>query len=102
MYYYQVKKITLKNIVEDMSIPRDRVHELSRKNKIEFRIRKIIKKCIHPEQIKLVLEENLSLLKRSLRSTNLKKQNILQLKLFSGCGGMALGFRNAGISSDLL
>lgn len=101
MYYYQVKKITLKNIVEDMSIPRDRVHELSRKNKIEFEL-KDNKKMYNPEQIKLVLEENLSLAKAKFKINKSKKTKYTAIELFSGCGGMALGFRNAGISSDLL
>ena len=75
MYYYQVKKITLKNIVEDMSIPRDRVHELSRKNKIEFEL-KDNKKMYNPEQIKLVLEENLSLAKAKFKINKSKKNKI--------------------------
>ena len=54
------------------------------------------------EQIDNALKKNLDNAKKNYKINKSNKTNYKAIELFSGCGGMALGFKNAGINSELL
>ena len=53
-------------------------------------------------EIKKVLKNNMSVAFNEYKINKSKMTKINAIELFSGCGGLALGFKNAGISSELL
>ena len=91
----------IKEIVESTGIPRDRVNELLRKKLISYELIKG-SKHLNEKDVKEAIKKNMDTAKRKykINKSNLTKYN--GIELFSGCGGMALGFKNSGINSELL
>ena len=91
----------IKEIVESTGIPRDRVNELIRKKLISYELIKG-SKHLNEKDVKEAIKKNMDTAKRKykINKSNLTKYN--GIELFSGCGGMALGFKNSGINSELL
>ena len=91
----------IKEIVDSTGIPRDRVNELIRKKLISYELIKGSKHLNEKDVIEAI-EKNMDTAKRKykINKSNLTKYN--GIELFSGCGGMALGFKNSGINSELL
>ena len=91
----------IKEIVDSTGIPRDRVNELIRKKLISYELIKGSKHLNEKDVIEAI-EKNMDTAKRKykINKSNLTKYNCIEL--FSGCGGMALGFKNSGINSELL
>ncbi len=88
-------------IQNETNIPRDRILELVRKKQISF---EIINGSKHYDlnEINKVLKDNLSLALKKYKINKSNNSDFNAIELFSGCGGMALGFKNAGINSELL
>ena len=91
----------IKEIVESTGIPRDRVNELIRKNLINYEIIKG-SKHLKEKDVKEAIKKNLDTSKRKYKINKSKVTKYSGIELFSGCGGMALGFKNSGINSELL
>ena len=91
----------IKEIVESTGIPRDRVNELIRKKLISYELIKG-SKHLNEKDVNEAIKKNMDTAKRKykINKSNLTKYN--GIELFSGCGGMALGFKNSGINSELL
>jgi len=92
---------TIKEIIEDSDIPRDRVYELLRKKKISDH-QTNGKKLYDKEEIIKTLKENHLTAEKKFKINKSNNSSFNAIELFSGCGGLALGFKNAGITSDLL
>ncbi len=92
---------SIKQIGEDLKVPRDRIYDLVKKNKLNFHI-KNGQKLYDTTELKKVLEDNMSTALKEYKINKSKMTKINAIELFSGCGGLALGFKNAGISSELL
>lgn len=88
-------------IQNETNIPRDRILELVRKKQISF---EIINGSKHYDlnEINKIIKDNFSLAVKKYKINKSKKTDFNTIELFSGCGGMALGFKNAGINSELL
>jgi len=92
---------TIKEIIEDSDIPRDRVYELLRKKKISDH-QTNGKKLYDKKEIIKTLKENHLTAEKKFKINKSNNSSFNAIELFSGCGGLALGFKNAGITSDLL
>ena len=92
---------TVKEIIEDSDIPRDRVYELLRKKKISVH-QTNGKKLYDKKEIIKALKENHLTAEKKFKINKSNNSSFNAIELFSGCGGLALGFKNAGITSDLL
>lgn len=92
---------TVKEIIEDSDIPRDRVYELLRKKKISVH-QTNGKKLYDKKEIIKTLKENHLIAEKKFKINKSNNSSFNAIELFSGCGGLALGFKNAGITSDLL
>ena len=92
---------TIKEIIEDSDIPRDRVYELLRKKKISVH-QTNGKKLYDKKEIIKTLKENHLTAEKKFKINKSINSSFNAIELFSGCGGLALGFKNAGITSDLL
>ena len=92
---------TVKEIIEDSDIPRDRVYELLRKKKISVH-QTNGKKLYDKKEIIKALKENHLIAEKKFKINKSNNSSFNAIELFSGCGGLALGFKNAGITSDLL
>jgi DNA (cytosine-5)-methyltransferase 1 len=96
-----VKKKKMNTIQNETNIPRGRILELVRKKHISF---EIINGSKHYDlnEINKIIKDNFSLAVKKYKINKSKKTDFNAIELFSGCGGMALGFKNAGINSELL
>ena len=94
-------KYKLSEVLEKRKISRDRIFELTRKNLITFELRKNAK-YYSLSQIDSALKKNLEDAKKNYKINKSIKTNYKAIELFSGCGGLALGFKNSGIDSELL
>jgi len=91
----------MNTIQNETNIPRGRILELVRKKHISF---EIINGSKHYDlnEINKIIKDNFSLAVKKYKINKSKKTDFNAIELFSGCGGMALGFKNAGINSELL
>jgi DNA (cytosine-5)-methyltransferase 1 len=96
-----VHKYKLSEVLEKRKISRDRIFELTRKNLITFELKKNVKHY-SLSQIDSALKKNLEDAKKNYKINKSNKTNYKAIELFSGCGGLALGFKNSGIDSELL
>jgi DNA (cytosine-5)-methyltransferase 1 len=96
-----VHKYKLSEVLEKRKISRDRIFELTRKNLITFELRKNVK-YYSLSQIDSALKKNLEDAKKNYKINKSIKTNYKAIELFSGCGGLAFGFKNSGIDSELL
>jgi len=96
-----VHKYKLSEVLEKRKISRDRIFELTRKNLITFELRKNAK-YYSLSQIDSALKKNLEDAKKNYKINKSIKTNYKAIELFSGCGGLAFGFKNSGIDSELL
>ena len=94
-------KYKLSEVLEKRKISRDRIFELTRKNLITFELRKNAK-YYSLSQIDSALKKNLEDAKKNYKINKSIKTNYKAIELFSGCGGLAFGFKNSGIDSELL
>ena len=94
-------KYKLSEVLEKRKISRDRIFELTRKNLITFELRKNVK-YYSLSQIDSALKKNLEDAKKNYKINKSIKTNYKAIELFSGCGGLAFGFKNSGIDSELL
>ncbi len=92
---------TVKEIIKESDIPRDRVYELLRKKKISVH-QTNGKKLYDKKEIIKALKENHLTAEKKFKINKSNNSSFNAIELFSGCGGLALGFKNAGITSDLL
>ena len=92
---------TINEIIQESDIQRDRVFELLRKKKISVHLTNGKKLYDKKEIIKTLKENHLTAIKK-FKINKSKNSSFNAVELFSGCGGLALGFKNAGINTDLL
>ena len=91
----------VREIGEELKVPRDRIYDLVKKNKLTLHIKNGTK-LYDTIELKKILKENTSIAEKNYKINKSKKTNINVVELFSGCGGLAQGFKNAGINSELL
>jgi DNA (cytosine-5)-methyltransferase 1 len=91
----------VKEIVKEFNIPRDRIYELARKGIISTHQNNGHKLYDEKEIIK-ALQMNELTAEKKYKINKSSKSPYNAIELFSGCGGLALGFKNAGINSELL
>jgi DNA (cytosine-5)-methyltransferase 1 len=91
----------VRKIGEELKVPRDRIYDLAKKNKLTLHIKNGTK-LYDTIELKKILKENNSIAEKNYKINKSKKTNINVIELFSGCGGLAQGFKNAGIKSELL
>ncbi len=91
----------MRQVQEKINIPRDRVFELIRKEKIDF-VTERGSKLYDLKQINDALKKNLNDAEKNYKINTNKKTNFTGVELFSGCGGLALGLKNSGVISKLL
>ena len=96
MYDYK-----LSEVIEKRNLSRERVFELSRKGLISFEIKKNLK-FYSLSEIDSALNENSKKAEQYYKINKSKKTDIKAIELFSGCGGLALGLKNAGVNAEML
>lgn len=96
MYDYK-----LSEVIEKRNLSRDRIFELSRKGLISFEIKKNVK-FYSLSEIDSALNENSKKAEQYYKINKSKKTDIKAIELFSGCGGLALGLKNAGVNAEML
>ena len=96
MYDYK-----LSEVIEKRNLSRERVFELSRKGLISFEIKKNVK-FYSLSEIDSALNENSKKAEQYYKINKSKKTDIKAIELFSGCGGLALGLKNAGVNAEML
>ena len=96
MYDYK-----LSEVIEKRNLSRERIFELSRKGLISFEIKKNVK-FYSLSEIDSALNENSKKAEQYYKINKSKKTDLKAIELFSGCGGLALGLKNAGVNAEML
>jgi len=91
----------LSEVIEKRKLSRERIFELSRKGLISFKIKKNVK-FYSLSEIDSALNENSKKAEQYYKINKSKKTDIKAIELFSGCGGLALGLKNAGVNAEML
>ena len=95
----KLRKVT--EVASSSNVPRDRINELIRKKLINFEVINGTK-FLDEKEFNQAIKNNLKVAKIKYKINKSNKTKFNAIELFSGCGGMALGFKNAGINSELL
>jgi DNA (cytosine-5)-methyltransferase 1 len=96
-----MKLNNLADTVKNTSVPRDRIHELVRKNQLNVYSESGVKK-FNTDEVKVAIKKNNLTASKNFKLQKSKKTNYKSIELFSGCGGLALGLKNSGFNTELL